>query len=156
MDVRVLLEPAPNATSEASAGQTFFYVASHATKNGGPPEAFHHSPFLPAGGGATLRVNLDGSWNILSSCQDSGSQCGAKGNTVAQGSGLPVKAGRWMDVSLSLTPGATGLRLVASVGGTSLVDKTLACRECHFAGPVGLGTGFHGASFDNFTLTPTK
>ena len=34
------------------------------------------------------------------------------------------------------------------------MDKTVACRECHFGGPTYLGTGFHHASFDNFTATP--
>ena len=53
-----------------------------------------------------------------------------------------------------LVPGATGLKSVASVAGKTLMNETVACRECHYGGPAYLGTGFHHASFDNFSVTP--
>ena len=103
-----------------------------------------------------MKVSLDGSWSILSSCgASSKQQCSAKPATVGSGSGLTVVSNnKWMDVSLALTPGAAGLKIVAAVGDSTLLDKTIACRECHFGGPAYLGTGFHHASFDNFTVTP--
>ena len=116
--------------------------------------AADHKPFLPSGGGAVLLVSLDGSWSVLSSCGASSSrQCSAAPASVASGSGLLVTNQKWMDVSLALTPSATGLKIVASIDGVSLVSKTVACRECHMGGPAWLGTGFHHASFDNFSVT---
>ena len=160
VSVQVMLEPNQNA----SAGETFFFVGSHATSGtsggggwgkGMNPEVTYSGSFLPKGGGALLRVGVDGAWSILSSCSaQSKQQCDSTPASVANGTGLPVAPNKWLAVSLALVPGATGLKIVASVAGKTLMNETVACRECRYGGPAYLGTGFHHASFDNFSVTP--
>jgi hypothetical protein len=151
--LRVMLELAAN---QSTSSDGFFFISSHATTGRAAPETSYHTPYLPSGGGAVMKVSLDGSWSILSSCgASSKQQCSAKPAVVGSGSGLVVPNGKWVDVSLALTPGAAGLKIAAAVGGSTLLDKTVACRECHFGGPTFLGTGFHHASFDNFSVTPS-
>jgi hypothetical protein len=155
LSLRVMLELPAN---QSRSPDGFFYLSSHATSERTSPESSYHTPYLPSGGGAVMKVSLDGAWSIMSACNNAtGHQCSAKPAVVGSGSGLTaVSNGKWMDVSLALMPGAAGLKIVAVVGGSTLLDKMVACRECHFAGPAFLGTGFHHASFDNFTVTPTS
>ena len=121
------------------------------------PEVTYAGSFLPKGGGALLRVGIDGSWTILSSCSaSSNQQCDGAVASVANGTGLSIAPSKWARVSLALTPGAAGLKIAASIDGKTLMDKTVACRQCHYGGPAYLGTGFHHASWDNFKVTPSK
>jgi hypothetical protein len=159
VSVQVMLEPDRNASVE----ETFFFVGSHPTSGTGGagkgmnPEVTYSGQFLPKGGGALLRVGVDGAWSILSSCStQSKQQCDSTPAAVANGTGLPVAPNKWVAVSLALVPGATGLKIVASVADKTLMNETVPCHECHYSGPAYLGTGFHHVSFDNFSVTPSK
>eukprot|EP01045_Picozoa_sp_COSAG04_P050036 COSAG04_NODE_20052_length_402_cov_0.468647_1_plen_71_part_10 len=69
------------------------------------PEVTYAGSFLPKGGGGLLRVGIDGSWTILSSCSASSNhQCDGAVASVANGTGLSIAPSKWARVSLALTP----------------------------------------------------
>ena len=157
----VMLE-LPSSTSAKPSGSGFFYMASHTVFGSSRchPEESYHKPFLPYGGGAVLLVSLDGSWSLLS-CHRAAPP--TTSNVLLPLPPLPVEmvwrsviGNGFTYVSLALTLSGVELTIVAIVDGKTLVNKMVACRECHIAGSAWLGTGFHHASLGNFSVTRTS